>query len=266
MHPHNSQRTWDADLASALKTHFGFDSFRPGQEAVVRAALAGRDVLAIMPTGGGKSLCFQLPAVLRSGITLVISPLIALMQDQVRLLQDNDIAATYINSSLESHEVSARLRGATQGEYTLLYLAPERLLQPGFIDGVLARLVAGRGVAAFVVDEAHCVSEWGHDFRPEYRQLGALRKRYADIPMFAFTATATPRVRADIISQLALQNPAIHIASFNRPNLFYAVRPKNKRTYDEVLARAKHDSAGIIYCMSRKRVDELALQLQSDGI
>src|SRR5688572_2742247 len=254
------------DLAGALKRRFGFTSFRPGQEAIVRDALAGRDLLAIMPTGGGKSLCFQLPAVLRSGITLVISPLIALMQDQVRLLQDNDIAATYINSSLESYEVSARLRGATQGEYKLLYLAPERLLQPGFIDGVLARLVSGRGVAAFVVDEAHCVSEWGHDFRPEYRQLGALRKRFADIPMFAFTATATPRVRADIISQLALQDPAIHVASFNRPNLYYAVRPKNKRTYDEVLTRAKRDSSGIIYCMSRKRVDELALQLQSDGI
>jgi len=254
------------DLAGALKRRFGFGSFRPGQEAIVRDALAGRDLLAIMPTGGGKSLCFQLPAVLRSGITLVISPLIALMQDQVRLLQDNDIPATYINSSLESYEVSARLRGATQGEYKLLYLAPERLMQAGFLDGVLARLVAGRGVTAFVIDEAHCVSEWGHDFRPEYRQLGALRKRYADIPMFAFTATATPRVRADIISQLALQDPAVHVTSFNRPNLYYAVRPKNKRTYDEVLARAKRDSAGIVYCMSRKRVDEISLQLQADGV
>jgi ATP-dependent DNA helicase RecQ len=254
------------DLADALKSRFGFSSFRPGQEAIVRDALAGRDLLAIMPTGGGKSLCFQLPAVLQTGITLVISPLIALMQDQVRLLQDNGIAATYINSSLEPGEVSARLRGATQGEYKLLYLAPERLMQAGFIDGVLSRLVAGRGVNAFVVDEAHCVSEWGHDFRPEYRQLAALRRRHANIPLFAFTATATPRVREDIINQLALRAPAVHVASFNRPNLYYGVRPKNKRIYDELLARARQDSSGIVYCQSRKRVDELALQLQSDGI
>ncbi|GFE83736.1 ATP-dependent DNA helicase RecQ [Steroidobacter agaridevorans] len=255
-----------ADLFAALKTRFGFSSFRPGQEAIVRDALAGRDLLAIMPTGGGKSLCFQLPAVLQPGITLVISPLIALMQDQVRLLQDNDIPATYINSSLESSEVSARLRGAAQGEYKLLYLAPERLLQSGFFDGVLTRLAGGRGINAFVVDEAHCVSEWGHDFRPEYRQLAALRRRFEHIPLFAFTATATPRVRQDIINQLALHDPAVHVASFNRPNLYYGVRPKNKRTYDELLARAREDSAGIVYCLSRKRVDELALQLQSDGI
>ncbi len=255
-----------ADLFAALKTRFGFSSFRPGQEAVVRDALAGRDLLAIMPTGGGKSLCFQLPAVLQPGITLVISPLIALMQDQVRLLQDNGIPATYINSSLESSEVSARLRGAAQGEYKLLYLAPERLLQSGFFDGVLTRLVGGRGINAFVVDEAHCVSEWGHDFRPEYRQLAALRRRFENVPLFAFTATATPRVRQDIINQLALHDPAVHVASFNRPNLYYGVRPKNKRTYDELLARAREDSAGIVYCLSRKRVDELALQLQSDGI
>ncbi|HEY0682835.1 MAG TPA: DNA helicase RecQ [Steroidobacter sp.] len=254
------------DLGAALKSRFGFSSFRPGQEAVVRDALAGRDLLAIMPTGGGKSLCFQLPAVLQPGITLVISPLIALMQDQVRLLQDNGIAATYINSSLEQSEVSARLRGAAQGEYKLLYLAPERLLQSSFFDGVLTRLVAGRGVNAFVIDEAHCVSEWGHDFRPEYRQLAALRRRHPNIPLFAFTATATPRVREDIINQLALHEPAVHVASFNRPNLYYGVRPKNKRTYDELLARAREESAGIVYCLSRKRVDELALQLQSDGV
>lgn len=254
------------DLAGALKSRFGFSSFRPGQEAVVRDALAGRDLLAIMPTGGGKSLCFQLPAVLQPGITLVISPLIALMQDQVRLLQDNGIPATYINSSLEQSEVSTRLRAAAQGEYKLLYLAPERLLQTGFFDGVLTRLVGGRGVSAFVVDEAHCVSEWGHDFRPEYRQLAALRHRHANIPLFAFTATATPRVRDDIIKQLALREPSIHVASFNRPNLYYAVRPKNKRTYDELLTRAKQGDSGIVYCQSRKRVDELALQLQSDGV
>jgi ATP-dependent DNA helicase RecQ len=254
-------------LLAALKSRFGFDAFRPGQEAVVRDALAGRDLLAIMPTGGGKSLCFQLPAVLQQGVTLVVSPLIALMQDQVRLLQDNGIAATYINSSLEQQEVGMRLRAACRSDYKLLYLAPERLVQPGFLDGVMSRLIAGCGVASFVIDEAHCVSEWGHDFRPEYRQLAQLRQRYANIPMLAFTATATPRVRNDIMEQLGLRNPAIHVASFNRPNLFYAVRPKNKLTYDELLTRARQpDGAGIVYCLSRKRVDELALQLQSDGV
>jgi ATP-dependent DNA helicase RecQ len=256
-----------AELSAALKNRFGFSAFRPGQEAIVRDALAGRDVLAIMPTGGGKSLCFQLPAVLHPGLTLVVSPLIALMQDQVRLLQDNGIAATYINSSLAGAEVSARLAAACRGEYKLLYLAPERLLQAEFSNIVLPRLAASPGLSAFVIDEAHCVSEWGHDFRPEYRQLSSFRQRHAGVPMLAFTATATPRVRGDIVEQLALRAPAIHVASFNRPNLFYAVRPKNKRTYDELLARARQSSAsGIVYCLSRKRVDELAERLQADGL
>jgi ATP-dependent DNA helicase RecQ len=255
------------DLATQLKRHFGFDSFRPGQEAVVRDALDGKDLLAIMPTGGGKSLCFQLPALLHSGVTLVVSPLIALMQDQVRLLEDNGIAATFINSSLDYMEMSRRTAALLRGEYKLLYLAPERLLQSEFLTGVLPRLQAAQSIAALVIDEAHCVSEWGHDFRPEYRQLASLRKQFPDVPTLAFTATATDRVRADIVKQLALRNPAIHIASFNRPNLYYAVRPKDKRTYDELLARARgSDGAGIVYCLSRKRVDELALQLQGDGI
>jgi ATP-dependent DNA helicase RecQ len=263
----DSQRTWDADLASALKTHFGFDSFRPGQEAVVRAALAGRDVLAIMPTGGGKSLCFQLPAVLQSGITVVVSPLIALMQDQVRLLQTNGVRAAFINSSLEPHEVAARISAAARGEYKLLYLAPERLLQPEFYNGALARLAASPGLAAFVIDEAHCVSEWGHDFRPEYRQLAMLRKRYDQVPVLAFTATATPRVRDDIAQQLALQAPFVHVASFNRPNLYYSVRARTKDAYRELLERARQaDASGIVYCLSRKRVDELTAALRTDGV
>lgn len=255
------------DLASALKAHFGFDDFRPGQEAVVRAALARRDVLAIMPTGGGKSLCFQLPAVLQPGVTLVVSPLIALMQDQVRLLQINGVAATFLNSSLEYAEASARLAGALRGEYKLLYLAPERLLQSEFMNGVLPRLANSPGVAAFVIDEAHCVSEWGHDFRPEYRRLAELRARHPGVPTLAFTATATPRVREDIGRQLALSNPQIHIASFNRPNLFYSVRPKTKQTYRELLARARRpETSGIVYCLSRKRVDQLTAALRADGV
>jgi len=255
------------DLPMQLKRYFGFDSFRPGQEAIVRDALDGKDILAIMPTGGGKSLCFQLPALLRPGVTLVVSPLIALMQDQVRLLEDNGIDATFINSSLDGAELSRRVAALLRGEYKLLYLAPERLLQAEFLTGVLPRLQSAHSIAALVIDEAHCVSEWGHDFRPEYRQLATLRKQFPATPMLAFTATATDRVRNDIVRQLALREPATHIASFNRPNLHYAVRSKNKNTYDELLQRAREsDSSGIVYCLSRKRVDELAAQLQADGI
>jgi ATP-dependent DNA helicase RecQ len=257
----------DALLAGELKQRFGFDSFRPGQEAIVRDILRGRDVLAIMPTGGGKSLCFQLPALLRPGICIVVSPLIALMQDQVRLLQDNGIEATFINSSLDRAEIARRFAKLERGDLKLLYVAPERLLQAEFEGEVLPRLQAAHGISALVVDEAHCVSEWGHDFRPEYRQLHRLRPRFPDVPIAAFTATATERVRQDIGRQLALREPCIHVASFNRPNLYYAVRPKTKSTYTEVLAQARgSNGAGIVYCLSRKRVDELAERLHSDGI
>jgi ATP-dependent DNA helicase RecQ len=255
-----------AELKAELKRIFGFDEFRAGQEEVVRDALAGRDVLALMPTGGGKSLCFQLPAMLRPGVTLVVSPLIALMQDQVRLLRDNDIPASFINSSLEPQELSRRTAALLRGDYKLFYLAPERLLLPEFLEGPLRAVSQGPGISAFVIDEAHCVSEWGHDFRREYRQLSALRRRHPQIPMLAFTATATPRVRTDILAQLALRNPALHVSSFNRPNLFYQVRAKTKQTYAELLAQARGGGAGIVYCLSRRRVDELALQLQNDGI
>jgi len=255
-----------ANLQSALKRSFGFDAFRPGQEAVVRDILAGRDVLALMPTGGGKSLCYQLPALLQPGISLVVSPLIALMEDQVRQLQDNGIAATFINSSIEGAQIARRLAGLTRGDYKLVYLAPERLVQGEFLGGTLSRLAAGPGINAFVIDEAHCVSEWGHDFRPEYRQLSQLRRRHPTVPILAFTATATPRVREDIVGQLTLRDAAVHLSSFNRPNLFYRVQPKTKRSYDDLLAEARTGGAGIVYCLSRRRVDELSLQLQADGI
>ncbi|MHB8477242.1 MAG: DNA helicase RecQ [Steroidobacteraceae bacterium] len=255
-----------AELQAALKRMFGFDRFRPGQEAVVRDALAGRDVLALMPTGGGKSLCFQLPALLQPGVTLVVSPLIALMQDQVRLLRDNAVAASFINSSLDAAEVSRRTAALLRGEYKLLYLAPERLLLPEFLDGPLRALSDSPGINAFVIDEAHCVSEWGHDFRREYRQLSLLRRRHPGVPMLAFTATATPRVRNDIVAQLALREPALHVSSFNRPNLFYQVRAKSRQTDAELKAQIRRGGAGIVYCLSRRRVDELTRQLQSEGI
>jgi ATP-dependent DNA helicase RecQ len=254
-------------LAAELKQRFGFDSFRPGQQEIVRDILRDRDVLAIMPTGGGKSLCFQLPALLRRGVCIVISPLIALMQDQVRLLQDNGIEAAFINSSLERAEVSRRLARLERGELKLLYVAPERLLQSEFEGDVLPRLQATQGISSLVVDEAHCVSDWGHDFRPEYRQLHRLRAQFPAVPIAAFTATATERVRQDIVQQLALRDPSVHVASFNRPNLYYAVRSKTRDTYREVLEHARRDGgAGIVYCLSRKRVDEVAQQLQADGI
>ena len=254
-------------LATELKQRFGFDSFRPGQQEIVCDILRGRDLLAIMPTGGGKSLCFQLPALLRPGVCIVISPLIALMHDQVRQLQDNGIEATFINSSLERAEVSRRFARLERGDLKLLYVAPERLLQAEFQGEVMPRLQAAHGISSLVVDEAHCVSEWGHDFRPEYRQLHRLRTRFPQLPIAAFTATATERVKQDIVQQLALRAPRMHLASFNRPNLYYAVRSKTGATYSELVELARRDGgAGIVYCLSRKRVDELAERLRADGI
>ena len=234
---------------------------------MVRDVLADRDVLAFMPTGGGKSLCFQLPALLKPGVTLVISPLIALMQDQVRLLADMGVAATFLNSSISARESAERSGAVLRGEVKLLYVAPERLLMPGFHDGFLKQLQSAQGLGAFTVDEAHCVSEWGHDFRPEYRQLGALRQAFPDVPWLAFTATATARVRQDIVAQLALRAPAIHVASFNRPNLHYAVKPRSGKSYAELLALIRADrGSGIVYCLSRKRVDEISARLRDDGV
>ncbi|HKY91317.1 MAG TPA: DNA helicase RecQ [Nevskiaceae bacterium] len=256
------------ELRAALKHWFGYETFRPGQEAVVRDALAGRDLLAVMPTGGGKSLCFQLPALLRPGVMIVVSPLIALMQDQVRLLTAAGVPAAFLNSSLSSREAWDVMTRTQSGDIRLLYLAPERLLMPDFLDGFLSQLQSGKGISAITIDEAHCVSEWGHDFRPEYRQLGGVRVRFPDVPVLAFTATATERVRQDIVAQLRLHRPALHVASFDRPNLRYAVKVKDNagRAYAEILARAKQGGAGIVYCLSRKRVDELATKLTGDGI
>jgi ATP-dependent DNA helicase RecQ len=253
-------------LEQALKHYFGYDEFRSSQREIVTTALANRDLLVIMPTGGGKSLCFQLPALLKQGVTIVVSPLIALMQDQVQQLADNGIAATFLNSSITTEERRERAAAIYNGEIKLLYVAPERLNQE-FITNFLVDLHQEVGIASFAIDEAHCVSEWGHDFRPDYRKLSQLREYFPKVPFLGLTATATDRVRQDIIKQLDLRDPEVHVASFNRPNLYYEVRRKTTTPYRELLAQVKQtDGSGIIYCLSRKKVDELTHKLLTDGI
>ena len=254
------------NLEAALKHFFGYDRFRPGQEQIISQILADEDVLVIMPTGGGKSLCFQLPALLKSGVMIVVSPLIALMQDQVQALQDNGIGATFINSTIGLAESRLREQAILQGKIKLLYVAPEKLLTDRFLP-FLQDINSQMGISAIAIDEAHCVSQWGHDFRPEYRQLSSLRHRYPDIPIIALTATATERVRQDIIQQLNLSQPKIHISGFNRENLYYEVQPKDKFSYSQLLRIIEQkENSGIVYCLSRKRVDEIAEKLNKDGI
>src|SRR5437764_4904396 len=190
------------DLPGTLKKYFGYDEFRPLQEEIIRDALAGRDVFALMPTGGGKSICFQLPALLRDGMTIVVSPLIALMKDQVDSLQASGVAATFLNSTLDSEEARRRWRALHRAEYRLLYVAPERLMLDGFLERAL-----NWNIAQIAIDEAHCIREWGHDFRPKYRELKKLRTHIPEVPIMALTATATERVRSDIVQQLHLREP-----------------------------------------------------------
>lgn len=250
------------DLLGTLKRHFGYSSFRPLQEDIIRDSLAGRDVFALLPTGGGKSLCFQLPALVRNGLTVVISPLIALMKDQVDSLRANGIAAACLNSSLEGDQRRAAWRDLHQGRIRLLYVAPERL----FV-GTLIEELKQWNLGAVAVDEAHCISEWGHDFRPEYRKLSDLRAEFPEVPFMALTATATERVRTDILNQLHLRDPATYVASFNRPNLHYKVLPKTQ-TYSQILAflKARPADSGIIYCASRNGTESLAAKLNADRI
>ncbi len=259
---YNVATLFDADPKTALKHHFGFDGFRPLQEEIVADVLAGRDVFALLPTGGGKSLCFQLPAVMREGLTVVVSPLIALMKDQVDGLMTAGIPATYLNSTLDADEARTRLRGLHQGAYRLLYLAPERLGLPHVL-----RDLAAWNVTRFAIDEAHCISEWGHDFRPDYRRLAELRRAFPKVPILALTATATGRVRDDIVDSLELRNPARYVASFNRPNLRYRVVPK-ANTISELTAfiRARKNESGIVYAASRRQTETLAEKLRKAGI
>lgn len=249
------------ELLRTLKSTFGYSEFRPLQRQIIEASLAGRDVFALLPTGGGKSLCFQLPALHRQGLTVVVSPLIALMKDQVDQLQAAGVSATFLNSSLNASESKARLRGLHNGEYRMLYAAPERLMLDNWQENLRAW-----NVCALAIDEAHCISEWGHDFRPEYRQLAQLRNLLPEAPVIALTATATERVRGDIIKHLRLREPEVFVASFNRPNLFYRVTPKDqpiKQILD--FAGKRREDSGIIYCATRATTDRVAESLSSRG-
>jgi ATP-dependent DNA helicase RecQ len=249
-------------LLAPLKKFFGFSSFRPLQREIISDSLAGKDVFAVLPTGGGKSLCFQLPALTRSGLTVVVSPLIALMKDQVDALQAAGAPATFLNSSLSTGDSRPRIRGLHNGDFRLLYVAPERLILSGFLEDLKKW-----NVNLLAIDEAHCISEWGHDFRPEYRQLRTLRGIFPGIPMMALTATATGRVRDDIVEQLHLKNPARYVASFNRPNLTYRMAAK-AGAYEQILSyvRSRPSESGIIYCQARKTADDLARKLCRDGV
>src|SRR5437773_1949306 len=252
----------DLQLLPLLKQYFGFTSFRPLQEQIISDVLAGKDVFALLPTGGGKSLCFQLPALTRPGLTVVVSPLIALMKDQVDALRAGGVAATFLNSSLAAHESRARLRGIHNRQFRLLYVAPERLMLSGFLADLQKW-----DVNLLAIDEAHCISEWGHEFRPEYRQLAQLRDLIPNAPMMALTATATERVRADVVRLLQLREPGCYVASFNRPNLSYRVAAK-ARPYEQTLSfvRARPNESGIVYCQSRKTAESVATRLTADGV
>jgi ATP-dependent DNA helicase RecQ len=249
-------------LSTTLKNTFGYSSFRPLQREIMEETLAGRDVLALLPTGGGKSLCYQLPAIVRTGLTIVISPLIALMKDQVDSLLQNGVKAAYLNSSLTEDESKDTWRQLFRGEIRILYLSPERLLVDGMLD-TLEQLK----LEFVAVDEAHCISSWGHDFRPEYRALKAVRARFPTVPMLALTASATERVRHDIVEMLELKNPRNFVASFNRPNLSYRIIPRLSpiKQILEVLDGFR-DESGIIYCLSRARTESVAADLVKKGI
>ena len=244
-----------------LKTHFGYDTFLPHQEDIIASVMAGNDSFVLLPTGGGKSLCYQLPALALPGLTLVVSPLIALMKDQVDGLRANGIAAGFINSTLTASQIERVQDMVRQGGIKILYVAPERATLPEF-----QRFLGGLNVGLVAIDEAHCVSEWGHEFRPAYRELKALRQSCPDAPVIALTATAAERVRGDILSQLGLRQPRSFISSFDRPNLTYAVEPK-KNALPALLAlleRHRGESA-IVYCLSRKGTEDLAQTLAEHG-
>lgn len=246
----------------ALKVLFGYDAFRPGQESVIDSILSGKDVCAIMPTGAGKSVCYQIPAMLLPGITLVISPLISLMQDQVKALNEAGIAAAFINSSLSERAFHETVKKTRNGDYKILYVAPERLVTEGFME--LAKTIE---ISMVTVDEAHCISQWGQDFRPSYMNISQFVDMLEERPVVsAFTATATENVREDIICTLGLQDPFVLVNGFDRENLFFQVeKPKSKEQYILDYVASHESESGIIYCATRKNVDNLYNLLESKG-
>ncbi len=251
-----------ASALDLLQSVFGYPGFRGQQQAVIEHLSEGGDALVLMPTGGGKSLCYQIPALLRQGTAIVVSPLIALMQDQVDALREAGVAAAYLNSSLAADAQREVERQLLAGALNLLYVAPERLLTPRFLDQL-----ERTEVALFAIDEAHCVSQWGHDFRPEYRELAILHQRFAQVPRIALTATADPRTRAEIVERLSLHNARQFVSSFDRPNIRYRVglRHNAKRQLGEFLLGHEGES-GIVYCLSRRKVDDTAAWLAGTGI
>jgi ATP-dependent DNA helicase RecQ len=252
----------DKKLYSTLKQYYGYDEFRPLQKSIVTDVLNKKDVFVLIPTGGGKSLCYQLPALIQDGITIVVSPLIALMKDQVDGLIQNGATAAFFNSSLTNQEKDQVKSDLIQNKTKLLYVAPERLMQSEFLD-----FMQSLPISLFAIDEAHCISEWGHDFRPEYRKLSRLKKLFPHVSIIALTATATERVSQDIIKQLGLENANKYQASFNRPNLSYKIIDKFDAVSQTLEYIKDHpDQSGIIYCHSRKNVETLTKDLQDHAI
>ncbi|MCB0463826.1 MAG: ATP-dependent DNA helicase RecQ, partial [Flavobacteriaceae bacterium] len=255
------------DLRAALKHYFGFSTFKGLQEQVIQSIVSGNNTFVIMPTGGGKSLCYQLPALMQEGTAIVVSPLIALMKNQVdalRGISQEEGVAHVLNSSLNKTEVKQVKSDILNGITKLLYVAPESLTKDENVD-----FLRDVKISFMAIDEAHCISEWGHDFRPEYRNLRHIIKRIGDdIPMIGLTATATPKVQEDILKNLGMTDAKTFKASFNRPNLFYEVRPKTKNVDADIIRFVKQNEgkSGIVYCLSRKRVEELAQVLQVNGI
>lgn len=253
------------DLKGALRTYFGFDSFKGRQEDIINNVLNGKNTFVIMPTGGGKSLCYQLPALLSEGTAIVVSPLIALMKNQVdaiRSISNNESVAHFLNSSLSKTEITRVKADIQRGQTKLLYVAPESLTKQEYID-----FLTSVNISFFAIDEAHCISEWGHDFRPEYRRLREIFEKISDVPIIALTATATPKVQFDIQKNLNMLDATLFKSSFNRDNLYYEIRPK-KEVEREIIRyiRARAGKSGIIYCLSRKKVEQLAELLQVNGI
>ncbi|CAK8739947.1 ATP-dependent DNA helicase RecQ [Sodalis praecaptivus] len=252
----------EALAEQVLHDTFGYQQFRPGQQAIIHAVLSGRDCLVVMPTGGGKSLCYQIPALVMDGLTLVVSPLISLMKDQVDQLLANGVAAACLNSTQSREQQYEVMAACRSGRIKMLYIAPERLM----MDNMLEQLQQWR-LAMIAVDEAHCISQWGHDFRPEYRALGQIKRHFATLPFLALTATADEATRQDILRLLDLRDPLIQVSSFDRPNIRYTLVEKYK-PFEQLwhFVQGQRGKSGIIYCNSRSRVEDLSARLQSRGV